>query len=153
MKAMKNPILKDNAGFTLVEVMVAIVVLAIGIIGAGAMQLSVLNDNASSFDRTEATALALDQVEKISSWAYDNASLADDDDTPYQRIGVDPDTMRITTVPSVGDSSTVNGSYTIYLDISDDFPAIDSKTIRVDVVWSEGPNLRTVSLNYVKTRY
>lgn len=187
---MTNTPLKNNAGFTLVEVMVAIVVLAIGILGAGSMQISVLNDNAKSFDRTEATALALDQVEKIMSWDYDAAGLTDLNTAAapaagaapappvaaaninYTRIGdqlVSPGVFRITTINSTADSSITSGSYITYLDITDNYmtsagvltssrpPAPDdnsvSKTIRVDVVWREGANLKTVSMNYIKTRY
>lgn len=156
---MAHSVLKNNAGFTLIEVMVAIVVLAIGILGAGSMQLSVLNSNAGSYDLTEATALALDQIENTMTWDYTDARLTDNNAIPnYQRIGTNA-ALQITTINSVADSSTVSGAYTIYLDSTDN-PATDptnpdtvSKTIRVDVVWREGSNLRTVSMSYDKLMY
>ncbi|MBU4153399.1 MAG: prepilin-type N-terminal cleavage/methylation domain-containing protein [Proteobacteria bacterium] len=152
---MANLLIKNNNGFTLIEVLVTITVLSIGILGAGAMQLSVLNGNAGSYDLTEATALALDQVENIIALDYNDPLFSDDNDTPYQRIGdqVVGGGLMIRTINSVGDNSVVSDNYTIFMDITDNVPAIDSKTIRVDVVWTEGDKLKTVSMNYIKTRY
>lgn len=155
LNTMANLLIKNNNGFTLIEVLVTITVLSIGILGAGAMQLSVLNGNAGSYDLTEATALALDQVENIIALDYNDPLLSDDNDTPYQRIGdqVVGGGLMIRTINSVGDNSVVSDNYTIFMDITDNVPAIDSKTIRVDVVWTEGDKLKTVSMNYIKTRY
>lgn len=155
MNTIANLLIKNNNGFTLIEVLVTITVLSIGILGAGAMQLSVLNGNAGSYDMTEATALALDQVENTISLDYNDPRLSDDNDTPYQRIGdqIVGGGLMIRTINSVGDSSIVSDNYTIFLDITDNVPATDSKTIRVDVVWTEGAKLKTVSMNYIKTRY
>jgi len=154
IKAMAKSVLNNNTGFTLVEVMVAIVVLTIGILGAGAMQVSVLNDNAGSYDMTEATALALDQVEDIMTWNYTDARLNDDNDTAYNRIGTGAGNLRIRTIATNGDLiAAASDNYTIYLDITNNTPvATNSKTIRVDVVWREGANLQTVSMNFIKLR-
>lgn len=154
IKAMAKSVLKNNTGFTLVEVMVAIVVLTIGILGAGAMQISVLNDNAGSYNMTEATALALDQVEDIMTWDYTDARLTVDNDTPYTRIGTGAGNLQMRAIPTNGDFiAATSENYIVYLDITDNIPvATDSKTIRVDVVWSEGGNLQTVSMNFIKLR-
>jgi type IV pilus assembly protein PilV len=47
-----------QAGFTLIEVMVALIVLVLGVLGAAAMTLNSLRDNKQSGLRSQATALA-----------------------------------------------------------------------------------------------
>ena len=49
---------RRSAGFTLVEVLVALIVLVLGVLGAAAMMLTSLRDNKQSALRSQATALA-----------------------------------------------------------------------------------------------
>jgi type IV pilus assembly protein PilV len=51
-------------GFTLIEILIAITIFAIGILGATSMQIMALHTNAKSNRTTEAYALASDQMEK-----------------------------------------------------------------------------------------
>ena len=52
-------------GFTLVEAMVALLVLSIGLLGVAAMQLSSLQANNGAFQRTQATFLAQDIADRM----------------------------------------------------------------------------------------
>ena len=67
-------------GFTLVEALVALLVLSIGLLGVAALQLSSLRANHSSSLRSQATLLAYDIVDRMranqsaaSNGAYDTA--------------------------------------------------------------------------------
>lgn len=53
------------AGFTLVEVLIALVVLAVGMLGIGAMLLNGLQSSRTALQRTQAVALASDLGDRI----------------------------------------------------------------------------------------
>lgn len=55
----------QHAGFTLIEVMVALIVLVLGVLGAAAMTLNALRDNKQSALRSQATALAYELGEMM----------------------------------------------------------------------------------------
>lgn len=54
-----------NHGFTLIEVLVAIVVLAIGVLGVAALQTKSLSQGQGSLQATQAVALAYDYADRI----------------------------------------------------------------------------------------
>jgi len=68
----KHPICQPNIsaynvtkGFTLVEVLVSIIILAIGILGTIAMQARALNDNQDAYMRSQAVLLAYDLSDRM----------------------------------------------------------------------------------------
>lgn len=54
-----------NTGFTLIEVLVSLVVLAIGLLGLAMLQTTGLRFNTNSYSRTQATYLAYDLAERM----------------------------------------------------------------------------------------
>lgn len=56
---------KPIAGFTLVEVLVALVVLSIGLLGLAGMQLGGLRASTDAYHRTQATLLASDMADRM----------------------------------------------------------------------------------------
>lgn len=58
-------IYRSNAGFTLIEVMIALAVLTIGMTGLAAMQLSAMQFSHSSHYRSLASTIALDFEERL----------------------------------------------------------------------------------------
>lgn len=156
---MRQPSLNNTKGFTIIEVMIAMVVLAIGLLGAGAMQLAAVKGNANSSNLTEATSLASDQVENILSWSAADARLANNENVNFQRIGilglVGPGNNSMGVVNDVADNSTTFEDYTIYWDGTPRMdPAVPTQQVGIDmqvhVVWNEGTRLRTVSMNFTK---
>lgn len=59
--------MKKQAGFTLIEVLVAVVVLALGLIGLAALQTTGLANNQSAYNRSQASQLAYDMADRIRS--------------------------------------------------------------------------------------
>lgn len=57
--------LKNTNGFTLIEVMIAIVVSGIGIIALYAMQTAATRGNSAAFSQTRVTVLANNQIERL----------------------------------------------------------------------------------------
>ncbi|MDY6984714.1 MAG: type IV pilus modification protein PilV [Pseudomonadota bacterium] len=59
--------LRSQHGASLIEVLVAMTILAVGILGINAMQTSTLKSNQNSYMRTQAVYLAQDIVERVRS--------------------------------------------------------------------------------------
>lgn len=71
--------LANSKGFTLVEVMIAIAVLVIGLLGVAGVAATIINGNALGKEITTATTLAQDKMEELKGTAY--ASLTSGSDT------------------------------------------------------------------------
>ncbi len=159
----------NNNGFTLIEVMIAIMVLTIGLLGAGAMQLSSTKGNANACDMTEATNLALNQIESISSWDFNDARLTDNDQSDtnaappavnFQRVGIlgpiGPGNNLMRPINDVADNSTTFEDYTVYWDVTPRMDIVTGVQLGLDtqiyVVWNDGGRLKTVAMNFIKSR-
>lgn len=136
-----------SEGFTLLEVLVAMVILTIGILALFGMQISAIRGNSIANDITDASTRALDNVEQILAMGTDAvavASLNSATNTVYAGVGAGG--MNIT-----ADSVTVNGNYTIYLDGTPIlYPEVVGDQVgmrfQVYVVWPEGSTTKQLSL-------
>jgi len=54
-----------TTGFTLIEVLVAVVVLAGGLLGLAALQVTSLSSNQTAYNRSQATQLAYDIADRM----------------------------------------------------------------------------------------
>ena len=70
-----------HRGFTLIEALVALVVLSIGLLGVAALQLASLQANYGASQRTQATFLAQDIVDRMR--ANRDAAVAGDYDIDF----------------------------------------------------------------------
>ena len=68
-----------QSGFTLIEIVIAMFVLAVGLLGAAGVATTVINGNALGNKITTATILAQDKMEELKGTAY--SSIASDSDT------------------------------------------------------------------------
>jgi len=77
--SLNNLKLNEPQGFTLIEVLIAMVIFLIGFLAVGSMQISAVNSNASSRIRTEASVIAAQHAERILAlpFADIDASVAD----------------------------------------------------------------------------
>ena len=57
--------MNKNAGFTLIEVLIAVLVLATGLLGLAGVQASSLRNNQSAYSRSQATLLAYEMADKM----------------------------------------------------------------------------------------
>ena len=63
--------MKNNAGFTLIEVLISMLILAVGLLGLAGLQATGLRNNLSAYNRSQATQLAYDLADRM------RANLAD----------------------------------------------------------------------------
>ncbi|MBW2741402.1 MAG: prepilin-type N-terminal cleavage/methylation domain-containing protein, partial [Deltaproteobacteria bacterium] len=90
-----TPRLRSGDGFTLIEVLIAMVILSIGLLGTAALITGIIRGNQVSNRITTATVLAQDKMEEIKNMQYLNVvaeSLSIITDYPlYKReVAVDP---------------------------------------------------------------
>ena len=102
----------SSKGFTLLEVLVAIVVLSVALLGTASLTGSIIGYNQFADQVTAATTLAQGKIEELKN-------------TDYVSIAGSTDTQSI--------NST---TYSREWDVSDDSPAPDMKTITVTVGWN-----------------
>ena len=57
--------MKTNTGFTLIEVLIAMLVLAVGLLGLAGLQATSLKNNQSAYNRSQATQLAYDMADRM----------------------------------------------------------------------------------------
>ncbi|MFH1581821.1 MAG: prepilin-type N-terminal cleavage/methylation domain-containing protein [Pseudomonadota bacterium] len=69
MRRLRN----NNSGFTLMEVLVAMLILSVGLLGMAALITGIINSNKLSNRISVATVLAQDKMEDIKRIGYDNA--------------------------------------------------------------------------------
>ena len=67
--------LKKESGFTLLEVLVAVTIFAVGLLAVAALHTSAIKMNSTSNKLTSLSTLAMDQIEKLTALPYTDAAL------------------------------------------------------------------------------
>jgi len=162
--------LSSRAGFTLVEVLVALTILVIGLLGVALLQVVSIQGNTFSREMAVATALGQDMLEKLKTlqWTELNVdpALAPGDHPVGDDIkrDLDGDGLPPFLAVAAGNANIIDerglgaadpGSgptlYTRTWTITDDLPAVNMKTIEVTVLWREqGKTERSVTISGVK---
>ncbi len=98
---------KNEKGFTLLDVLIATVVLSVGLLAIGIMQLSSISGDAQARELTEASTVAMDQLEELLARNYGSISTGTDqeiyDDGKYTvTIDVSENTDTTTSVTGLG---------------------------------------------------
>ncbi len=132
-------------GFSLLEVLIAIVILSVGLVSVAAMQISAIQGNARSNVLTTRTAVAANHMERLISLPYDDALLAAGSHTP-QTDGDDNDGDGV--VDEADDDGEFN--YTVSWTVVDD--TASQKTIVVTIVGSSTSGATTTRIRTIKVR-
>ena len=135
----------NQKGFSLIEILIAITVFAIGILAVGKMQIAAIKGNSFANDLTKATTLAQDRMEELIGFPYDDTDL-DDTDTD-DKAGLD-DTNA--TADHNDSNNPVDGRYNIFWNIATDHPINNTKEIRVIVRWTDRGTQKRVSITSMK---
>ena len=121
-----------DKGFNLIEVLIAMIILSVGMLGTASLIVGVVRGNQASKHVTTATTLAQDTMEQILNAGWSGLPSSNSTATQdYGQISGYDNYKRVTTI-------TVNS------------PASRMATIQVDVHWQTGTN--PVTLNTVIVR-
>ena len=107
----------DNKGFTLLEVLIAMVILSVGLLGMASLTVGIINGNRFSNDLTTATTLAQDKMEDV------------------RRLGYSGTEATTTTVTENYNSITDYAAYKRVTVTTVDSPAVGMKAITVTAYW------------------
>lgn len=144
---MKNN--NNQDGFTLIEVIIAIFILTIGILGAAAMQVSSIDGNSTANRLTEAATWGGDQLETLMALPYDDDKLTDDNGDGVAGL------TNTDVAGSLADGGPVfqdNQNFEIFWNVADDYPIFGTKTIRVVIRRNDKEVPKTIMQDYTKMR-
>ena len=143
-------------GFTLLELMIAMIVLAIGILGLIGLQVAAISGNSSANQMTTALTLAQDEIEQLKSLELTNEALKDNNtgnngslasiptsasSSYFDRTNADnPTPNNIANPIDERGGTTGLTRYYRFWNVADDTPTLGAKTVVVFVCWGAVTN-------------
>jgi type IV pilus assembly protein PilV len=127
----RKKVSQGQGGFTLIEVLITMMILTIGLLGAAGLTTGIIWGNFFSKNITSGTVIAQTQLEAVQNKGYMNATT--------------------TNFPATAATVSMGGvSFNRTTTITDNSPASNMKTISVTVTWNEADNAaRSVSLQTI----
>ncbi|VVS94960.1 PilV family protein [Desulfoluna spongiiphila] len=118
-------------GTTLIEVMVASVVLLVGLLGIAALQIHAMRANANAFNMTEGAVTIGDRIEQVLSETWTDKTTGGD--------------------LAEGTHTSTEGDYTVTWQVEDSDNG-RSKTVNLNVSWGSGDDSHSISQVMVRTK-
>ncbi len=137
----------DQKGFSLLEILIAMSIFAVGLLALAQMQITSIQGNAFSSRTTDATTLAQDRLEQLMALAFADPSLVDTDADGDAGLN---DATAATADFSLLDQVQGTRNYDIFWNVSLNSLINNTRTVNVIVAWSEGGRQRTLSMQFVK---
>jgi len=127
---LKDKSLGNQGGFTMIEILIAITIFAIGMLAVATMQVSGIHGNDTANVLTGAAAWAADRLETLMVRPYDHTDL-DPAGNPH--------------------SGGTRGRYTITWNVTQDAVMPNTKTITVNVSYKDRETPKNVTVTYYKS--
>ena len=149
--------MRGEKGFSIIEVLIAIVLFAIGILAIGKMQLTSISGNSFAFGLTEGVTIAQEKLEQLVAMDFNNSNLTDTDGDGTNQDsngdGVDDDGgnfgLNDDGTSGTPDHNESNGRYSVFWNVAVDEPIQDTKTVRVIVIWNQKGSPKRVAVETV----
>ena len=141
-----NHYVKDNAGFTILEVLAALAIFSLGILAVMTLQTSSIRGNARARGVTDISVYAADRIEKLMALPFNDANLVAGDYPAGGQVVDGIDNNYDGRIDEVNET----GPLTVTWTISNDWPILNVKTITVTVT-NNNPNVqRTLTMQATK---
>jgi len=147
---------KSQKGFTLIEILIAMVIFSIGILGVATMQIASIKGNSKARLISEDINFAADRIELFMTLDYDDATFADTDgdgtneDTDGDGIDDNGGNFGLedasdATADGAADSDG-NGVNDIFWNVAVNHPMADTKTVKIIVIHQNGNNFEMTTI-------
>ena len=133
--------LTAQRGFTLVEVMIAMFILAVALLSLGTMQVVGIKGNLTASKISTAADWGSSQIESLWGMPYDDLRLTAITAANYTSAAANHKT------------ASADGFYTTYWNVIDDQPIPNLKTIQVIVTRVDQGQAKSITMNYIKAKY
>jgi type IV pilus assembly protein PilV len=117
--------IKNENGFTILEVVFAVSILTVGILAVASMQVTSIRGNSYAWSTTAASTVAMGQIETLIDLPYNDPNLTAGNRGPV-----------------------TNGRYTIRWTVTDDELIARTKTVRLTVSWTDYALPRNISMAF-----
>ena len=139
-----------QSGFTLIEVIIALTIFAVGILAVAAMQGTALRAATTAEQLTQGRAAAKSEAERLLALPFEHDDLRDrdgDGQSGLEDTGFDNS--------SAGDAdygpSPDQGDFRVYWNVAEDMPRSGAKTLCVIALWRERGQIRRNLLTFNRT--
>jgi len=140
-----NQLIKEQKGFTIVEVMIALAIFSIGYLAYSGLQITATKANTKARWLTQAVTCATDKIEQLLDLPYTHADLTAGTHT----LAEDADGIDNNSDGRI-DEPAETGPLSFTWTVTDDAPIANVKTININITWSNPYGQNTMDLEYYK---
>lgn len=130
-------------GFTLIEVMIAIMILSVGLLSVGVMQTAAMKGNATSRSIGGGANKAAEKLEELRTLPVTHALVQERNDDRDGKAGLGDAGI------GTSDHSETIGQYKIFWNVADAMVDNNTRTVAVIVQWGEGKTPHSVVMQGV----
>ncbi|MCF6289811.1 MAG: prepilin-type N-terminal cleavage/methylation domain-containing protein [Desulfobacterales bacterium] len=146
--------MKNNKGFSLLEVLIGISIFAIGLMGLMVLQISAIKNISFSGKLSEATLIGETKLVDLKNVLSDSDPLLEDDDGDGEDglgdFGCGPSDACSDKADGVDTSQGQKGIYTVYWNVAPDSPDTGVQTINVIVTWTAKNIQRSIQIRSMR---
>lgn len=145
-------------GFTLIEVMIALAILGIGVLGVASMQIAAINGNNTAGKLTANATFLMDRIERLIALPYAHPDLAGSAYDDSNLVAFPLEMQGVLHNPGIGmdgldnnrdgriDEAGETGDMSIQWWVVDNYPFDEIKTVRITVAQGIGSKRKTVTI-------
>ena len=142
----------DDKGLTLIEIMIALAIFAVGFLAVITMQVRAINTNAGSRNYTTVINIAKDRAEDLMTQQFDHdllrAGVHPDDFADFTQANDEIDNDEDGQVDEAGETGHITISWTVI----DDIPLPGTKSVRVTAI-RNARGQRRASFDFIKADF